>query len=661
MTHSEPGNNHDVTLPALLPGSFEPHPCSALNTYEDVVFKNAGSVFDPAFDGNVTSAFDGCTRSMELPAGQRGAVIRIRFLPQTDRYYSVKRGAFQASNDKTTWTTLFTAPGESSVTDGWNVFDIAAGRSIGSLPRYRYFRWVADPLLRWWECQGFELQFIGRIVAAETSGSDAAAAPALPCPVATVVWTPALSGAISAESSASVTAPSTLNITVADTPTVTSITPDVGSALGGLTVTIGGSGFTPGVESVKLNGIPCAVVPNSVSQDGTSVQCVTGKRTAFYAPSIKLMVTGRGRALANHTAVAFRYLDRWSVRSTWMNDEPPSEGDTVLVPVGQAILVDVSPPKLNLVLVQGEMVFDHTLLAQPGAPQTFDAHYIAVIGGKFRVGTSAKPYLGNLTMTIHGRRATSIELPGFGAKCLGVMNGMRGMTNSMDADEEAAIVAQRSPALAAALSSQSAALTAMKALMGADFGLSLGSYDKYVDATMAAAMGGANSANAADLILNRFMVANGGEPVPASLQGVIELHGAPRQRVWTFASNTAPAGTTTLKLREPVDWAPGEVIVTSPSGTNYSQAERRIVASRPDSRTVELTEPLAFTHECFTYASSAFGFTDTSICFEAGLLSRNVIIQGDEFSEAEQFGWHSLAMNGATFQAENTEMRGCGE
>lgn len=634
--------------------------CSALNTYEDVVFQNAGS-FTPAFDGNVSSPFDGCAQSMELPAGQRGAVTRIRFLPQTDRYNSVRNSVFQASNDKTTWTTLFTAPGEAAITDGWNVFDIAAGHSIASLARYRYFRWAADQRQRWWECQGMELQFIGRIVAAETSGIDAAGAPALPCPVETVVWTPALSGTISAESSAIVAAPLPLNITLADTPTVTGITPDIGSALGGLTVTVRGSGFGPGVESIRLNGIPCAVVPNSVSQDGTSVQCVTGKRTAFYAPSIKLMITGRGRALVNQTVAAFRYLDRWSVRSTWMNDEPPSDGDTVLVPMGQAILVDVSPPRLNLVLVQGEMVFDHTLLAQPGAPQTFDAHYIAVIGGKFRVGTAAKPYLGNLTMTIHGRRATAIELPGFGAKCLGVMNGMRGMTSMMDAEEEAAIVAQRSPALAAALSLQSASLATMKAVMGADFGLSLGSYDKYVDAAMAAAMGSATAANAADLILNRFMVANAGEPVPSSLQGIIELHGAPRQRVWTFASDTAPAGTTTLKLREPVDWAPGEVIVISPSGTNHTQAERRVVASRPDSRTVELTEPLAFTHECFTYASSAFGFTDTSICFEAGLLSRNVVIQGDEFSEAEQFGWHSLAMNGATFQAENTEMRGCGE
>lgn len=559
-----------------------------------------------------------------------------------------------------TWTTLYTAPNDAGITDGWNVADIAAGRAISSLPRFRYFRWTANPTLRWWECQGFELQFIGRIVAAETTGNDAAASAAVACPVETVVWTPAISGVVAAETSSAVLAPSTLNITVADTPTVTSVTPDIGSALGGLTVTIRGSGFGPGIESIKLNSIPCAVVPDSISQDGTSVQCVTGRRTAFYAPSVAVMVTGRGRALANQTAVAFRYLDRWSVRSTWMNDEPPSEGDTVLVPMGQAILVDVSPPKLNLVLVQGEMVFDHTQLAHPEEPQTFDAHYIAVIGGKFRVGTANKPYLGNLTMTLHGRRATAIELPGFGAKCLGVMNGMRGMTNNMDAEEEAAIVAARSPTLAAALSSQSSALAAMKALMGSDFGLTLGSYDKYVDSAMMAAMGTANAANAADLILNRFMVANGGEPVPASLQGIIELHGAPRQRVWTFASDNAPAGTTTLKLREPVDWAPGEVIVISPSGTNASQAERRVVASRPDARTVELTEPLAYDHECFTYASSAFGFTDTNICFEAGLLSRNVGIQGDEYSEQEQFGWHSLAMNGATFQAENTEMRTCG-
>lgn len=63
------------------------------------MFSNAGA-FTPAFDGNVTSAFDACSQSMELPVGQRGAVTRIRFLPQTDRYYSVRLGSFQASNDK---------------------------------------------------------------------------------------------------------------------------------------------------------------------------------------------------------------------------------------------------------------------------------------------------------------------------------------------------------------------------------------------------------------------------------------------------------------------------------------------------------------------------------------------------------------------------------
>ena len=116
-------------------------------------------------------------------------------------------------------------------------------------------------------------------------------------------------------------------------------------------LTIQGRGFTlgTGVANVTLNGQPCKVR----SYNATVVFCVTGKRTFISPPSVEVLVQGVGLALVNDTtSTYFSYLDRWSELTTWLNNEPPGEGDTVIVPRGQAILVDMSPPRLNLVLVQ---------------------------------------------------------------------------------------------------------------------------------------------------------------------------------------------------------------------------------------------------------------------------------------------------------------------
>ena len=52
----------------------------------------------------------------------------------------------------------------------------------------------------------------------------------------------------------------------------------------------------------------------------------------------------------------------------------------------------------------------------------FNASYIFVLGGKLEIGTEAQPLLNKVTVTLHGDRLTSIEIPGVGAKTIGVMN-----------------------------------------------------------------------------------------------------------------------------------------------------------------------------------------------------------------------------------------------
>ena len=104
--------------------------------------------------------------------------------------------------------------------------------------------------------------------------------------------------------------------------------------------------------------MPCVVAAVSATQ----IACTTTPRASIQAVSVVVTIggpAGGGVALYDASKVFFRYLDRWSALTTWQYNEPPVEGDTVWVPVGQSILVDVIPPPLNLVLVEGEMVFDN--------------------------------------------------------------------------------------------------------------------------------------------------------------------------------------------------------------------------------------------------------------------------------------------------------------
>ena len=113
----------------------------------------------------------------------------------------------------------------------------------------------------------------------------------------------------------------------------------------------------------------------------------------------------------------------WSALTTWLNQEPPITGDFVMIPDGQTVLLDVSPPELFFLLVEGALVFDRTDL-------TLDVWYFLMLGGSLEIGTEAEPFLQKATITLHGDRYTSIVLPDVGSKMLVAYN-----RNQVDPDE----------------------------------------------------------------------------------------------------------------------------------------------------------------------------------------------------------------------------------
>ena len=84
-------------------------------------------------------------------------------------------------------------------------------------------------------------------------------------------------------------------------------------------------------------------------------------------------------------------------------------------------MLDVETPILSVLLVEGALYFDQE------KDVSIDASYIFVHGGLLQAGTAEEPYEKHATITLHGDRYKTIELPMIGAKMIAVAN--KGVVN----------------------------------------------------------------------------------------------------------------------------------------------------------------------------------------------------------------------------------------
>ena len=64
-----------------------------------------------------------------------------------------------------------------------------------------------------------------------------------------------------------------------------------------------------------------------------------------------------------------------------------------------------------------------------------------------------------------------------------------------------------------------------------------------------------------------------GNKVLAVRNGILDMHGVPRNPVWTFLDSTAGPGSTKITMYKSVDWKAGESIVIAPTGYDLTEAE----------------------------------------------------------------------------------------
>jgi hypothetical protein len=111
---------------------------------------------------------------------------------------------------------------------------------------------------------------------------------------------------------------------------------------------------------------------------------------------------------------------QWSDIEYWRStalSSLPQERDVVWIPGGDRIILDVSPPVLGRLVIEGALIFEDSKDLE------LQANQIAVVaGGLLQVGTEAAPFTHRATITLHGTRGDT-PISRWGSKVLAV-NGV---------------------------------------------------------------------------------------------------------------------------------------------------------------------------------------------------------------------------------------------
>ncbi len=143
----------------------------------------------------------------------------------------------------------------------------------------------------------------------------------------------------------------------------------------------------------------------------------------------------------------------------------------------------------------------------------------------------------------------------------------------------------------------------------------------------------------------------------------IELHGT-NKKSWSQLGFTANAGATTITLKEAVNWQAGDRLVIASTDFDMNRAEERtITAVSVDQRTFTLNAALSYKHfgQLQTYNSPNGQSWTVDERAEVGLLSRNLVIEGDAASTGIAFGGHIMIMNGSFARVSNVELNRMGQ
>lgn len=376
---------------------------------------NAEFGFDGENQLNYESSDATCHVGTGFAEGTVGLLTQAAYMMNAfDRDLFVGQLEFQGSNTNSAsnaqWTTLHLV--EQEIHEGFNYISFesdfdsesdslsqcAGILATDDMPRFRYYRFY-NPTQG--GCYIGEIVLTGYIVeSSETS---------------TLSCTPEL---VYGSTTTALTGSVTYDLAI--TPVVSSISPQWGSVIGGEEIVFtleDASGLSVSDITITIDGIDCSI--SNVDSSSGAVTCTTGERTGLPDHSLLIEVVDQG--LASLAGNDFLYVNLWSEEATWGYELEPIEGESVYIPAGLNLLVDVdSTPVLNLVLIEGSLIFPSD--SDSSHQRTFEAHIIFINGGKFEAGSEEEPYTSKLAIILHGEKFGAL-IPTFGNKCLANYKG----------------------------------------------------------------------------------------------------------------------------------------------------------------------------------------------------------------------------------------------
>src|SRR5215472_14408265 len=105
----------------------------------------------------------------------------------------------------------------------------------------------------------------------------------------------------------------------------------------------------------------------------------------------------------------------WSDPATWPDGKVPRAGDTVTIERGKDVLLDVSPPSLGGLHIEGKLSFSDK------ADIELTTEWI-MVHGELEIGTAAKPHTRKATITLTDN-VTGEELDGMGDRGIMIAGG----------------------------------------------------------------------------------------------------------------------------------------------------------------------------------------------------------------------------------------------
>lgn len=137
--------------------------------------------------------------------------------------------------------------------------------------------------------------------------------------------------------------------------------------------------------------------------------------------------------------------------------------------------------------------------------------------------------------------------------------------------------------------------------------------------------------------------------------GSLDIHGKPKDVIWTSISETVLKGSYQIKLAQPVDWQPNDEIIITTTSFSPAQSEvLKIDSLSSDNRTLRLKSMISSDH--IAYSESLPNGQSYTIAARVGLLTHNVKLIGGEYpkQQEDQFGF-KLRVGVFTFLGENNQ------